>query len=76
MLPVLSTSTQRSRPRDVLLSSASANAGFVGDGGGDCEEDHAGSVGSDKLVKYFRVKMAMARDNHYYSDSPVFYKKL
>ncbi len=51
-LPVLSTSTQRSRPRDVLLNSASASAGFVGDGRGDREEDHVGSVGSDKLVKY------------------------
>ncbi len=35
-----------------------------------------GAIGSDKLVKYSSVKaeMAMARDSHYSSDSPVFYK--
>ncbi len=49
-LPVLSTSAQRSHPCEVLLNSASINAGVVGDGGGDREEDHAGNFGSDKLV--------------------------
>ncbi len=35
-----------------------------------------GARGSDKLVKYSSVKaeMAMARDDHYNSDLPVFYK--
>ncbi len=55
-LPVLSTSTLRSCPHNVSLNSASAIAGLVGGGGSDCEEDHAGSVRSDKLVKYFRIQ--------------------
>ncbi len=55
-LPVLSTSPQRTLPHNILLSSTSANEGDVGNGGGDHKEDHAGSVGSDKLVKYFWVK--------------------
>ncbi len=40
------------------------------------ERTTLGASGSDKLVKYSSLKaeMAMARDNHYNSDSPVFYK--